>query len=224
MSTEKIWYEDLNVLVDGSKLSKYIPLKSYSKNEKLNAIMRFSLYLSLLLIVLTMNVNYIFILITIGVLTYTVNFTYEEKEDKKLEKVEEYKNMKKDKHIKKRNIKPKEYVKKCVLPTEHNPFMNFMVSDKRDRKRACKTYNNEEIEDLMDDKFSVGLYKDIDSVYNNENSQREFYTMPNTEAANRQTEFANWCYKVPKTCKEGNGNQCVGNNIEKLNGESYQFI
>ena len=44
MSTEKIWYEDLNVLVDG-KLSKYIPLKSYSKNEKLNAIMRFSLYL-----------------------------------------------------------------------------------------------------------------------------------------------------------------------------------
>ena len=132
--------------------------------------------------------------------------------------------MKKDKHIKKRNIKPKNYVKKCVLPTEHNPFMNFMVSDKRDRKKACKTYNNDEIEDLMDDNFSVGLFKDIDSVYNNENSQREFYTMPNTEAANRQTEFANWCYKVPKTCKEGNGNQCVGNNIEKLNGESYQFI
>lgn len=224
MSNEKIWYEDLNVLVDKSKLSKYIPLNSYTKNEKLNAIMRFSLYLSVLLIILTAQVNYIFILIVVGILTYTVDFSYEEKENKKMEKFEDYKKMKKDKHIKKRNIKPKNYVRKCVLPTEHNPFMNFMVSDKRDRKRACKTYNNEEIEGLMDDKFSVGLFKDIDSVYSNENSQREFYTMPNTEAANRQGEFADWCYKVPKTCKEGNGNQCVGNNIEKLNGESYMFI
>jgi hypothetical protein len=29
---------------------------------------------------------------------------------------------------------------------------------------------------------------------------------------------------TPKTCKEGNGNQCVGNNHERLNGNSYQFI
>ena len=32
-----------------------------------------------------------------------------------MEKVEEYKNMKKDKHIKKRNIKPKNYVKKVCF-------------------------------------------------------------------------------------------------------------
>ena len=40
---------------------------------------------------------------------------------------------------------------------------------------------------------------------------------------NKQKDFANWLYGVPKTCKEGNGNQCVGNNMEKLNGESYKF-
>ena len=74
--------------------------------EKLNAIMRFSLYLSVLLIILTAQVNYIFILIVVGILTYTVDFSYEEKENKKMEKFEDYKKMKKDKHIKKRNIKP----------------------------------------------------------------------------------------------------------------------
>ena len=76
---------------------------------------------------------------------------------------------------------------------------------------------------LVEDKFNIGLYKDINSVYNNENSQREFYTMPNTKAANAQTEFAHWLYYTPKTCKEGNGNQCVGNNMERLDGESYKF-
>ena len=41
---------------------------------------------------------------------------------------------------------------------------------------------------------------------------------------NNQVDFANWLYMTPKTCKEGNGNQCVGNNRERLNGNSYQFI
>ena len=102
--------------------------------------------------------------------------------------------------------------------------MNFLVSDKRDRKRGCRTFDNEELSELVDDKFSKGLFKDINSIYNNENSQREFYTMPNTEAMNKQTEFANWLYKVPKTCKEGNGFQCVGNNFDRLNNDSYKFI
>ena len=39
-----------------------------------------------------------------------------------------------------------------------------------------------------------------------------------------QEAFGQWLYGTPKTCKEGNGNQCVGNNYERLNGNSYQFI
>ena len=54
--------------------------------------------------------------------------------------------------------------------------------------------------------------------------KENFYTTPNTTIPNNQGDFANWLYKTPKTCKEGNGNQCVANNMEKLNGSSYQFI
>ena len=34
---EPFWYDDVSVLMETSKLKKYIPLKSYSKSEKLNA-------------------------------------------------------------------------------------------------------------------------------------------------------------------------------------------
>ena len=42
---------------------------------------------------------------------------------------------------------------------------------------------------------------------------------------NLQTkEFGEWLYKTPPTCKEGNGNQCVANNPERLNGSTYYLI
>ena len=225
MKNEKIWYEDLTILIDRRGLIKYIPLKSYSKNEKLNAIMRFSLYLSIILSLLAVNINYMFIFISVGVLTYIVNISSNMKEDLEMEnKIENYSNIKNDKHIKKRKIEPKKYIRKCQMPDDHNPFMNFLVTDKRSRKPACKSYKNKEIKELVDDKFSIGLYKDINGIYNNENSQREFYTMPNTEVVNKQEELGKWLYNTPKTCKEGNGNQCVGNNTARINGEAYKFI
>ena len=186
--------------------------------------MRLSIYITIILVVITGNFNYLLIILFVAIITYLIHLNIDHYEDKKIEKsVENYQNIYEDKDIQKRNIKPKKYLKKCVLPSEDNPFMNFLVSDKRDRKQACKSYNNEEISDLVEDKFNIGLYKDINSVYNNENSQREFYTMPNTRAANKQDEFAHWLYYTPKTCKEGNGNQCVGNNMERLDGDSYKF-
>ena len=221
---ENIWYENIGILFNPDYFSKAYPSKNHSLEEKFNAIMRLAIYITIILIVITGNFNYIFVILFVAVITYLIHLNIDHLEEKKMEEdIENYTNIKEDMDIKKRNIKPKKYLKKCVLPSEDNPFMNFLVSDKRDRKEACKSYNNEQISDLVEDKFDIGLYKDINSVYNNENSQREFYTMPNTKAANAQDEFAHWLYYTPKTCKEGNGNQCVGNNMERLDGESYKF-
>ena len=60
---ESFWYDDINVLFNRNKLHKYIPLKSYSRDEKLNSIVRISIYISLLFLFLTGNVNYLFIVI-----------------------------------------------------------------------------------------------------------------------------------------------------------------
>jgi hypothetical protein len=225
MNTEEtIWIKDFNVLFEKEKLFKYIPLNSNSNNEKMNSMMRFTLYISVLLSFLYKNLNYLFIFILCGVITFLMYKNEDKKQEKELtENLENYDKIKNDPDIKKNKINHKKYIKKCVLPSRNNPFMNVLPTDNRKRKPACKSYNDEKIKKLVDDKFSKGLYKDINSVYNNENSQREFYTMPNTTVPNNQGDFASWLYGVPKTCKEGNGNQCVGNNLEKLNGESYKF-
>ena len=219
---ETIWVKDFNVLFNKENMFKYIPLNSYSNYEKINSTMRFTLYLSILLSFIFKNLNYLFIFIICSIITYLMYINENKNEDLKI--TENNSNYDKDPDIKKYKINHKKILRKCVLPTKENPFMNVLLTDNRKRKPACKTYNNQKIKNLVEDKFSKGLYKDINSVYNNENSQREFYTTPNTSIPNRQAEFAQWCYGVPKTCKEGNGEQCVGNNMERLNGESYNFI
>jgi hypothetical protein len=222
---ETIWIKDINVLFKKENLFKYLPLNSYTNYEKINSIMRLTLYFSALLAFLYKNLNYFFIFIICGIVTYLMYINEDKKETKKFEKqIENYKNIETDKDIKKHKINHKKYLRNCVLPTRENPFMNVLLTDNRKRKPACKSYNNEKIKNLVEDKFSKGLFKDINSVYNNENSQREFYTTPNTTVPNKQGDYANWLYGVPKTCKEGNGNQCVGNNMERLNGESYKFV
>ena len=222
---ESFWYDDITVLFDKSKLQKHIPLKSYSKEEKLNSIVRISIYTSLLFVFLTGNINYIFIAIFGLVLTLIIYSNFEQKVDRKLNKnIENYNNYKNDKELKKYKVKPSKYLDSCVLPTNNNPFMNPLISEKATKKKACRTYNNDKLKKVVDDKFSRGLFKDINSVYDRENSQREFYTLPSTGIPNDQEAFGKWLYGTPKTCKEGNGNQCVGNNYERLNGNSYQFI
>ena len=225
MVQEKIWFENPKILIEPRSLGKYLPLKEYSRNEKLNSLVRLSLYISVLFIILSFNFNYIFVLIGTAFLTYLVYISHEKQEEDKARKnIENYQDLKNDRDYKKQKIPVKEYAKKCSLPTQDNPFMNFLVTDKRDKKAACKTYNDPKIKKIVEAKFTNKLYRDINSVYNNENSQREFYTMPNTEAANRQKEFGEWLYKTPPTCKEGNGNQCVANNSNRLNGSTYYFI
>lgn len=87
----------------------------------------------------------------------------------------------------------------CTKPTQDNPFMNFMISDYKenpDKLKACTNVDKE-----IDDNFNHNLYRDIDDLFERKNSQRQFYTMPNTQNPNSQKEFAEWLYKVPEICK-----------------------
>ena len=87
----------------------------------------------------------------------------------------------------------------CKKPTKDNPLMNRNLGDK-DNLAACEY--NEEIKENINEKFNYNLYQDMDDFFERSNSQRQFYTMPVTKVVNDQTEFAEWLYKAPKTCKE----------------------
>jgi hypothetical protein len=114
--------------------------------------------------------------------------------------------------------------KLCVKPTKNNPFMNAMNYDSRYRQPACTPIGDEVIQENIDDFFNDNLFKDVSDIYNKRASQRQFFTMPYTTYPNDGGNFAKWLYGRPRTCKEGNGAQCVANNYERLQGGSYKMV
>ena len=75
---------------------------------------------------------------------------------------------------------------------------------------SCKSYNNVGIKNIIENKFNDDLYLDSNDLFNRRNSQRQFYTMPNTSIPNGQNDFAKWLYSTGPTCKEGNCNTTSG--------------
>ncbi len=95
----------------------------------------------------------------------------------------------------------------CRRPTVDNPFMNPYITDYNngDPPAACNA-DDEEIKDEMTVNFNHELFRDVDELWERENSQRQFYTIPTTAIPNNQVEFAKWLYYIPKTCKEDQNN------------------
>lgn len=97
----------------------------------------------------------------------------------------------------------------CRRPTKDNPFMNIQLHDFDDEQQveACNAEDDEINKDMVHS-FNSKLFMNIDDAFERTNSQRQFFTTPNTRIPNNQIEFANWLYKTPETCKENN-EQCL---------------
>jgi hypothetical protein len=96
----------------------------------------------------------------------------------------------------------------CRKPTIDNPFMNPPITDfNTDAPAACNS-DDENIKNSITKSFNNNLYMDIDDAFDKMNSQRQFYTVPNTAIPNNQGDFANWLYRTPVTCKEDQ-EQCL---------------
>jgi len=96
-------------------------------------------------------------------------------------------------------------------PTGTNPFMNILINEIGDypKKPPAKYTVSPEVKKTIDDSFEVSLYGDPGDVWNRNQGQREFYTMPSTSVPNDRDSFQNWLYRIPgKTCKEGNTSVC----------------
>ena len=134
-------------------------------------------------------------------LTYLIYY-YKNKKTDIIENIPSINEFEKEKYEEKK-------VSKCRRSTKDNPFMNKLLSDK-EQISACNPLsidNKREIETNFNEK----LYMDIGDVFQTNNSQRQYYTTPVSSNVNKQTDFANWLYLTPDTCKEGNGNQCIAN-------------
>jgi len=101
-------------------------------------------------------------------------------------------------------------VKDCANSTTSNPFMNPMPFDKRHRAPACDVLNKT-TQRYMNNKYNQNTYVDASNIFRGGDGLRQFYTTSSTTYPNDRDAFSKWCYSTPKTCKEGNGAQCVAN-------------
>ena len=205
------WYDDPTILIATDRLDEFFPSKPMTIEEQLNATIRLLSYISIILTVYSGNINYIYIPIFGLIITYLI---YKHSKDKSINKV------KKEDFVSNYN-----HNKNYVLPTIDNPFMNVQFDDyiknpNREALNKLNNYKNPKLDNLIEQKFNYNLYKDVSDIFDKNNSQRQFYTMPVTTIPNEQTLFAKWLYNTPPTCKENNGNQCVANNFYNLKQSS----
>jgi hypothetical protein len=208
MSQEPIWIEDISILFQADKLNEFVPQENMSFNQKLNSTVRFSLYLTIILYMYNFNYLNLYIIISVMLATYVI-YSFRDSKNTKIESINDFDSA--SNYRKKHKIKNP---KTCRKPTKDNPFMNWRLYDKS-FKKACDI-NDSDVKNKVEKDFGQGLYQNIGDVYQKNNSQRQYYTVPVSSGINEQTDFANWLYKVPPTCKEGNGDQCVANNSKNF--------
>jgi len=193
---DNFWMDDYKILFYKERLTQFFPTIQMTLIEKLNAIFRLSIYLSILLYLLTSNYLYLYIMIIVGL--FTAFIYYNQKDNIELYFNSDVNDT--DNLIQKTTI---EDAKITIEPNVENPFMNInLITDDKEKKAAPPSWNNEKIQEKIEDKFGYNLYRDVGDLYGKSNDQRQYYTMPSTTIPNNQTSFAKWCYGVGPTCKE----------------------
>ena len=185
-TSDPFWFNNYTIIFERDRLTEFFPSHDMSYVEKLNAILRFSLYTAFVIYVYNRNSNVVFIPFITGLITlYLFKYYRDTKTGKSLEQIA--------------NIDVE-----CIAPKKNNPFMNVLISDyiqDPERAPACDI-RKESIKEDAEDHFEHNLYRDVSDVWNRTSSQRQFYTMTNTTIPNKQKDFAEWLYKTDRTCKE----------------------
>lgn len=191
---DNFWSDNLSVLYNKDRLTEFYPSYDMTLIEKLNSIVRLSVYLAIILFLFTQNYLYLYIAVVIFAFTL---FIFRTQKDNMEMYFNSYNSLVNEHNKKILDKKP------CTKPTFNNPFMNFnIITDKGNRTEACKSWDNKNIKKDIKEKFNYNLYRDVSDLYGKNNSQRQYYTMPSTTMPNKQTEFAKWCYNTGPICKE----------------------
>ena len=192
--SEGIWYENIFDLIDINNLKKFFPTSEMSDAEKLNSILRFTIYFTVTIYIFHKNVKTLYLIPLVALLTLLIDKYNNNNEDIK----EDYEQV----HLSS---------KLCTKPKQMNPFMNVLVNEYNenpDRKKACNI-ESKSTKTNMKKYFEHDLYQNVDDIYGRDASFRQFYTTASTTIPNDQGAFAKWLYyKDGKTCKEGNGLEC----------------
>jgi hypothetical protein len=196
MNKQQFWFDDISILINQDYLQDFIPVKEMNTSEKLNAIMRFCMYLSLILILITGNSNYIFIVICGAILTYIIHINKDEETIKN--KNENVNSNTSETNTKEELSKPiyEPPENEQIKPTPDNLFGNVSVVDIGNKKTedAPKDSYETQFQELL----KKDTFNEQDNMYEDKMSLRQMYKVPNTFDSESRKKFMNWCYEPSK--------------------------
>lgn len=228
------WSENPNVLLNASYITEFFPANDMTYNQKLNAITRSIIVLSIAFFVWQKNARSIaFGIISIFAI-YLVHH-YQDLEKKKTEKKKDaFTGLDKQNSDTSpalavvgddlSNISPLEVFDE---PTAKNPFSNVLITDvngNTKKKPAPPAYNDQINKNILaaakdavkqanpdQPEISDKLFKDLGEQLTFEQSMRQFYSNPSTSTPDDQKAFAEFCYGSMISCAEGNKFACARN-------------
>tara|TARA_Y100000748_G_scaffold251064_1_gene216195 strand:+ start:90 stop:770 length:681 start_codon:yes stop_codon:yes gene_type:complete len=222
------WLEDPSVLVKKGKITDVWPREGMSSDEKLNAISRMVIGLTLLGFLLTKT----FRIVVTGVVTLAAIVVL-----RKMQKWKEVKEKARKKVGKEGFTSPDLYQltkEAYTKPTEKNPAMNVLLPERKydpKRRPAAPAFNpkvtkeiNAATQDFVlsnfgDKKLRDKLFNDLGDNFVFEQSMRPWHATPNTQIPNDQGAFAEYCYGDMISCKEGDALACERNSPPRwING------
>jgi hypothetical protein len=196
MKSDLFWLKDPKILIAKDRLIEFVPTPDMTLEERMNAIARLSIYLGVLLTIIYKKVNMIYITLC----TLTILYIIYEHFPGLLSKQTG-------------GAPPglEHMVGKLQLPTAENPFMNVLLTDytQNPNKKPAADVDNPHVKKEIERHFNDGLNREIDDIWQKENSQRQFYATPSTTIPNDRDGFMKWCYNTPYSCKDGNMSNCI---------------
>uniref|UniRef100_A0A6C0EZR6 Minor capsid protein P9 transmembrane helices domain-containing protein n=1 Tax=viral metagenome TaxID=1070528 RepID=A0A6C0EZR6_9ZZZZ len=228
----QFWINQPSVLLDKNDMTDFWPMPLMSVEQKLNAITRLVLLLTILGFLITTNINIIFtgfITLAIFVMLYKTQYNLNTSSASSVSSAssDADPSAKKEGFVNSQMynaLKPH-----LTTPTIQNPMMNVLlpeISYNPTRDEAAPSYNSEvekeinhstegnvvlnfEPRNLTEaEKLRKKLFADLGDKYEFDDSMRMFYTNPSTTIPNDQKGFAEFCFGDMISCKQGNEMAC----------------
>ncbi len=203
---DPFWSQQPEILYNRDRLIEFLPRQEMSDNEKLNALTRFFIYIGVIFAIMNSNIIYMYLTL------FGVLFTYFL-----------HKNLVRVQNMYRGNVYGGnsnghmngnyDYDSNgpTMKSTKDNPFMNVLLTDYVDdpNRPPAGDISDDKVKQQVEKNFNFNLYKDVDDIWDKNNSQRQYYTNPNTTIPNDRDSLVKWLYGNMACCKDGNMSACL---------------
>ena len=236
IATIPFWSYNPNILFLSSYLFEFFPIEAMSYEQKLNAVTRSVIILTLVGFLLSRNVRTIIVGIVTIVAIFIMHFYHEKEKQKNADKkptidIKENFESPAVAYLNEANKQVSDDVFSGMDVS--NPFNNVLMDDYKynpNKKPAPPAFNSNVNDSILatakqavidsnpgQPDIADKLFKDLGDEYVFEQSLRPFNSNPSTTIPNDQQSFADFCYGSMVSCKEGNEFACARNQTRHTN-------